>query len=99
MSSSAGDLVDRERERRAAEVDDLALAAEPLDRRTAARSATSRGRAGSAGASADQRLDEPPRAGRAGEDVEIVEDEHEIARERDLQRVGHECRGGRRLGR
>ena len=91
------DLLDGEREGRPAEVDDLALAAKPLDRERHLGSRRDddvevRRR------DADQGLDEPQRAGRTGEDVEVVEDEREVARERDLERIGHECRGGRRLG-
>ena len=96
-SSSARISLDGEREGRPAEVDDLALAAKPLDRERhlgPRRDDDVQVRR----RDADQRLDEPQRAGRTGEDVEVVEDEHQVARERDLERIGHEGRGGRRLG-
>ena len=87
------DLVGRERERGAADVRDLALGAQALDpeRRVVARDEEHvevvRGEP-------DERLDEPPRAGRAVDLVGVVEHEQQLVVAGVLERVRDERRGG-----
>ena len=87
------DLVGRERERRAADVRDLALGAQPLDaeRRIVAGDEQHvevvRGEP-------HERLDEAPRPGRAVDLVDVVEHEQELVVAGVLERVGDERRGG-----
>ena len=81
----------------AADVDDLALAAQPLDReRHLGPRRDDDVQAGRG--EADQRFDEPDRAVGPGEDVQVVEDQHEVTLERRLQGIGDRRRGGRCLG-
>ena len=91
------DLVGREGERGPTQVEHLALAPQPLDRERDLRPGRDEdvepGRS-----EPDERLDEAERARRPGEDVEVVEDEHQVLVERGLERVDDERGRGRGLG-